>query len=206
VHPPRRPRDARGPVAASVATSAALLTHLAGGGALPGWLGIAVPWALSLAVCTALAGRRLSFWRTAVSVALSQVLFHTLFVLGTPTAAGASAGQHLGHGVPGGPPAESPAGLADLLQAGPAMWFWHAVAAAATVAALYGGERVLLRLRELAGRLAQWVRRRFETPAGLVLPYPVVRVPAPGWFSDSFSARLERSPLWRRGPPRAYAT
>ena len=85
------------------------------------------------------------------------------------------------------------------------MWFWHGAAAAATAAALYGGERVLLHLRELAGRLAQWVRRRFAAPASAVLPYPVVRVPAPGWFSDSFSVRLERSPLWRRGPPRAYA-
>lgn len=198
-----------------MATSAALLTHLAGGGALPGGLGIAVPWALSLAACTILAGRRLSFWRTAVSVALSQVLFHTLFVLGTPTAAG-SAGQHLGHGMPGGPATSSavtaagspegpPAGLADLLQAGPEMWFWHGVAAAVTVAALYSGERVLLRLRELAGRLAQWVRRRFAVPASLVLPFPVARVPAPGWFIDSFSSRLERSPLRRRGPPRAYA-
>jgi hypothetical protein len=216
-----------------VATSAALLTHLAGGGVLPGWLGIAVPWALSLAVCTALAGRRLSFWRTAVSVTLSQVLFHTLFVLGTPAAAGDSAGAHVGHGVPGGPAASSAGisagtsagsslgssaataagpsagsseGLADMLQAGPAMWFWHGVAAAATVAALYSGERVLLRLRELAGRLAQWVRRRFAAPTSVVLPYPVVRVPSPGWFSDSYSARLERSPLWRRGPPRAHAT
>lgn len=230
MHPPRRLRDARGPVAATVATSGALLTHLAGGGALPGWLGILVPWALSLAVCTALAGRRLSLWRTTASVALSQVLFHALFVLGTPTAAGASEGQHLGHVVPGGAATTSssagmaagssagsssavssagwpasPVGLVDMLQAGPAMWFWHGVAVVATVAALYSGERVLARLRELAGRMARWVRRRFAVPASVVLPYPVVRGTAPAWFSDSFSARLERSPLRRRGPPRAYA-
>ncbi|WP_129788636.1 hypothetical protein [Promicromonospora panici] len=213
---PRRLRDARGPVAASVATAAALLTHLAGGGALPGWLGILVPWALSLAVCTFLAGRRLSLWRTTASVALSQVLFHTLFVLGTPTAAGGSAGGHLGHGVPAGlatSPAGivagssegSPSGLAELLQASPAMWFWHGAAVVATVAALYSGERVLVRLRELAGRMAQWVRRRFAVPASVVLPYPVVRTPAPAWFDDSFSARPGRSPLRRRGPPRAHA-
>jgi hypothetical protein len=86
------------------------------------------------------------------------------------------------------------------------MWFWHGVAAAATVAALYSGERVLLRLRELAGQLAEWLRHRFVFPASVALPYPVVRVPAPGRFTGSFSSRLERSPLRRRGPPRAYAT
>lgn len=192
-----------------MATSAALLTHLAGGGALPGWLGVLVPWALSLAMCTALAGRRPSLWRTTVSVALSQVLFHTLFVLGTPVAPGApTVSSHLGHRLPPGPATPSvasPANLVELLGADPAMWWWHGIAAAATVAAVYGGERALLRLCELAGRMAQWVRRRLTVPASVVPPHPVVRVPASGWFADSFSVRPERSPLRRRGPPRALA-
>lgn len=210
---PRRLRDARGPVAASVATSAALLSHLVAGGALPGWLGIVVPWVLSLALCTAVAGRRLSWWRTAASVAASQVLFHTLFVLGGPTAAASSSVRHPGHGTDGWPlppssgtPAASSAGLTEMLHADPAMWFWHGVAAVATTAALYSGEHLLVSLHGLVERTARWLRRRFATGPGPVAPRSAARVPAPDRFTGPFSARLERSPVRRRGPPHAHAT
>ncbi|MFI6423823.1 hypothetical protein [Promicromonospora sp. NPDC050880] len=203
-HRHRRPRDARGPVVASVATAAALLSHLAGGGAVPGWLGVLVPWVLSLTVCTVLAGRRLALWRTVVSVGLSQVLFHTLFVLGTP-AGGRPAGPG-GHGAHGGyslpaAGADPSAYLPDLVGAGPAMWLWHGVAAAATVAALFGGERLIARLRDLAGRVAGRFSRHLPARADVAAPLTVVRVPAPDWFTGSFPARPEVSPARRRGPP-----
>src|SRR5690625_5788395 len=53
-------RLVRGGVAATVATALALIGHVAGGGAMPGWLGIALPWWLSVTVCTVLAGTRFS--------------------------------------------------------------------------------------------------------------------------------------------------
>ncbi len=197
---------------ASAATAVALLAHLLGGGVLPGWLGILVPGALSLAVCTALAGRRLSLWRTTASVALSQVLFHTLFVLGAPAGSGAAgtapAGSRAGHGMHGvdALPASGDVVPGVLPGAEPAMWFWHGAAAAATVAGLYGGERALFRLRDIAGQTADWVRRRFGPPVDAVPSFPVVRVVAPDWFTGSFPARPEVSPSRRRGPPRALAT
>ena len=207
-HQPRRPRDARGPVAASVATSVALLSHLAGGGVVPSGLWVVVPWALSLAVCTALAGRRLSLWRTAVSVALSQLLFHALFVLGAADVPGAPRGpgpgiEHSPHG--GNPLPTSPAYLPELMAADATMWIWHGVAAAVTVGALVSGERTLLRLRELAGWTAARLRRRLPTPAHLAAPLAVVRVTVPDWFTGSFPARPEVSPSRRRGPPRTHA-
>ena len=82
MRPSRLSRVARGGVAASVATWAALLSHVAAGGAMPGWLGVAVPLVLSVAVCTALAGRHLSLVRLAVAVTASQLLFHMGTIFG----------------------------------------------------------------------------------------------------------------------------
>lgn len=96
VRPSRAPRLVRGASSASVATFVALLSHVAGGGQAPGLLGIAVPWILSLMVCTLLAGRTLSLLRLSFAVAGSQLLFHALFVLGTVSArASAVTGGHL---------------------------------------------------------------------------------------------------------------
>lgn len=202
---------------ASAGTAAALLSHLLGGGAMPGWLGIVVPLALALTVCTALAGRRLSLWRTTASVALSQALFHTLFVLGTPRAAGAPSGTaghgaHGRHGVQVLPPSADGSPLigadligTELVGASTAMWFWHGVAAAATVFVLYSGERELSRLRALAGRLAGWLRHRLAVPVAPVSSFPVVRMAAPDWFTGSVPTRPEVTPSRRRGPPHVLA-
>ena len=93
----RRPRDfperqdrrvSRGTLAASAATFVALTSHILGGGAFPTTMGLIVPLSLSILVCVALAGRRLSLPRLTVSVGTSQTLFHLLFSLFTPTASG----------------------------------------------------------------------------------------------------------------------
>ena len=57
----------------------AAFSHTLGGDAAPSWFGVVASFVLSLAVCTALSGRTLSWWRLAASVAASQVLFHALF-------------------------------------------------------------------------------------------------------------------------------
>src|SRR5690606_16871403 len=79
----RMTRVARGSAAATLATFVALLSHVAAGGAMPGWLGVAAPWMFSILVCVPLAGRRLSVLRVTAAVVVSQALFHVLFVLGS---------------------------------------------------------------------------------------------------------------------------
>ena len=74
----RASRALRGLIGASIATFVALLSHVAAGGAMPGWVGIALPWLLSVMVCTLLAGRALSLIRLSLAVAASQALFHCL--------------------------------------------------------------------------------------------------------------------------------
>lgn len=199
--PPRRPRDARGPVVATLATGAALLSHVAAGGAVPGALGVLVPWALAVALSTALAGRRLALWRTVLSVGASQLLFHTLFVVGAPSGAATAGHGHGGHGST--LPPRGTGTLPDLLVADPTMWLWHGGAATATVAALYGGERLVTRLRALADRAAAWLRPGLPTP--VAVPVAPERPVVPDWSTGTVPARPEVSPSRRRGPPPALA-
>lgn len=102
-------RLVRGGIAATLATAVALIGHVLGGGAVPGWLGIALPWWLSVTACTVLAGARFSLPRLSAAVLGSQALFHGLFMAGTPGDPAARLvdppGSHLGHGshaAPGG--------------------------------------------------------------------------------------------------------
>ncbi|MEV7692603.1 hypothetical protein AB0N73_04660 [Microbacterium sp. NPDC089189] len=199
------PRLARGVTAASVATFVALLSHVAGGGQMPAWIGIVVPWLLSVVVCLALSGRRTSVIRTGIGVALSQVLFHLLFVLGTfaPSAGSAIPAGHVHTAgmVMSAPDASSAALVADAT-----MWMWHVAAGAVTVLALHRGERALLALLALQGEITRWVRRRIL--AAIRVPRPVVarRIHAA-------AHRLLPPPpsapapalLPRRGPPLASA-
>ncbi|MCR2799441.1 hypothetical protein QNO21_09920 [Microbacterium sp. zg-Y818] len=202
MHPSRASRVVRGALAAAVATFVALVSHVTAGGQMPGWVGIVVPLILSLAVCTVLVGRRLSLWRLSLGVALSQALFHTLFVLGTfssSAAAGGTPGHHA-HGAAASTP------LADTLvsaqpPADATMWLMHGLAAVVTVAALYRGERALMRMRAVAGEFARWARRRLIPVVCLPAPAPSRR-PA---VSSAEPARPLRprfaSSVARRGPP-----
>lgn len=202
MHQPRATRVLRGSLAAAIATFLALVSHVTAGGQMPGWVGIVVPLVLSLAVCTALAGRRLSLWRLSVAVAVSQVLFHTLFVLGTFAPSSSTGGATHPHAHAA---VSMPVGVAATtsthLHAEGWMLVLHGVAAVVTVAALYRGERACHRLRSIAAELAQWVRRRL-LPGSVALPVEPVR---PGVPVARAPFRPSRSPLAlsasRRGPP-----
>ncbi|OAH51033.1 hypothetical protein [Microbacterium oleivorans] len=194
MRPSRLSRVARGGVAASVATWAALLSHVAAGGAMPGWLGVAVPLVLSVAVCTALAGRHLSLVRLAVSVTASQLLFHTLFVLGAVTPSGAAHAHHL--------PVMTDAAAPAAMHADPLMWVLHGVAALVTVAVLHRGERAARRLLAVAADLARWARRRILAAVlvlGAVDRPALAAAPATVPVLRSVALRVPA----RRGPPRA---
>lgn len=197
---PRAPRVARGSVAASVATFAALMSHVSAGGAIPGWVGVAVPWILSVMVCTVLAGRKLSALKLTVAVVASQLLFHALFVLGTvPTGADAVMPGAHSHAVMTLTPVSG--ATAPMMHAGPTMWFMHGIAAVLTVAALYRGERVVQDLRALAAEWTAWVRRRFVRGLPLPFLFPFARVAtdtSPGWH---VAAAPQLTLLRRRGPP-----
>ncbi|PJJ65528.1 hypothetical protein [Compostimonas suwonensis] len=78
-------RFARGWLAAVVATFVAAFSHAVAGGGVPSALAIVLSLAFSGMVCVALAGRTLSRVRLAASVLLSQLAFHSLFMLGGST-------------------------------------------------------------------------------------------------------------------------
>ncbi|MBS1699600.1 MAG: hypothetical protein JST25_14500 [Actinobacteria bacterium] len=207
----RTVRLIRGAAAASVATFMALLSHVAGGAAMPGWVGVAVPWIFSLMACTLLAGRASSLLRLTVGVAISQTLFHALFVLGTVAPGGTAdlgVSDHL-HGM--APPAAmtstpAVASTMSMMSADPTMWCWHGIAAIVTIAALYRGERAVLRLLRLAAELRSWVRTalRRPVPAFAARPAPRRIAHAPGTLAVP-RLRLFLSALGRRGPPQTTA-
>lgn len=146
-------------VVASIATFTALLSHVLAGGAVPGLPGIVAPWVLAVAVSTLLAGRNLSRVRVALSVVASQLLFHTLFVMGAPSAGAASMTMHSHmHGAMTAMPGGTDSTVAAL-SADPWMWAAHGIAAAVTIGALYRGERAVRVLLELARDLRAWAQR-----------------------------------------------
>ncbi|GAA3676113.1 hypothetical protein GCM10023081_13110 [Arthrobacter ginkgonis] len=86
----RSQRIMRGWLGALAATSLAAASHGLADGSLPSLPVLALILAISGAICTALAGRRLSLVRTSAGVLLSQGAYHLLFGLGAHqhTAAG----------------------------------------------------------------------------------------------------------------------
>lgn len=169
------PRLVRGLSAALLTTFAALVGHVAGGGAVPSLVGLVVPLSLSALAGIALVGRRLSLPRLFAAVVASQLLFHNLF------AVGAEPGGHAHHGA--------------------AMWISHLAVAALTVLFLHRGERAVLGLRELGDRLAAWLRHSLEAP--VLVPVAVVpaRVRISEACGESVLSQIHASTLSHRGPP-----
>jgi hypothetical protein len=141
---------------ATFSTFVALFSHVLAGGALPGMLGIAVPLVFSTVASVLLAGRRLSLTRLTISVAISQFLFHTLFVLGASGGSASVAPMAPGHVMGGagmggavmiidasGSPAMT-VGAHD----GPWMWVAHVVAGLITITALHLSETIATRLAD----------------------------------------------------------
>ncbi|WP_423923190.1 hypothetical protein ACPEEZ_04375 [Frigoribacterium sp. 2-23] len=140
-------RFARGWFVAVASVIVASVSHVCGGGMDPGDLGVVLSLAFAVPLCIALSGRRLSIVRLAVSVALSQVVFHLLFSLGASTGGvGATGGHHEALVVTADGTATT---VMDMPTA--AMTIAHAVAAVLTIAALHRGDVALQALARLAG-------------------------------------------------------
>lgn len=219
----------RGGLAATVATAVALTGHVVAGGVAPAWLGVLVPWWLSIAVCTVLAGTRFTPVRMSAAVLGSQALFHGLFMAGTPGDPEVHLvdppGRHLGHGshhtgadaltradlgtTPVG--VHSAHGLGDLAQHGDhssaAMLLGHLLAAVLTIVLLQRGESLVLGGIDLAMMLIEALLLPVLVLAASAQPVPGARAVGPVRATRdlrrSQQAVLEPQP--RRGPPLALA-
>ncbi|MFF8816938.1 hypothetical protein ACF07D_02915 [Leucobacter sp. NPDC015123] len=210
----RLPHVVRGSTAAAIATFVALFSHVLAGGAMPEPLGICVPFVLSLLVSVLLAGRKLSLARLSLSVVASQTLFHTLFVLGAPSAGGAGlavSGGHQHHGQQAvtvlAPGAQLPAmtdHTAMLIHGDAIMWLSHLAGAAVTILFLYRGEQTIHLLRELAERLIAWAQHSLAEPLRVPAVFREVRerhgqaIATAGW---AVLTQLTASTRSLRGPP-----
>ncbi|TIH35563.1 hypothetical protein [Subtercola vilae] len=184
----RAARVLRGLISAGVSVFVAALSHVAAGGMAPGTVGLALALAVSSLVCVALAGKRLSLPRLALSVAFSQVALHLLFTVGAGSAAlspsepmtGEMAGMSHGSALVSMLFDQSAAGAASI-GAGSAMqpcsWMWlaHAVAALVTIVALRRGELAFWGLYNSAAlrvrRFRQLVFVEPATPDARAVPH-----------------------------------
>lgn len=191
-------RVARGSIAAGLATWVALAFHLLGGGGMPTPAGIITPFVLSWCACVALAGWRLDSLRLSLSVAVSQVLFHGLFLLGTPT--GTTGGGH-SHGHAPTLSGDTGAHAAHAMHASPAMGLAHVCAALVTIAALGWGEHALCRLVASLTSLASALGLSLPRPSSSAPPRPLSR---PVWPTLATLTDLGRfgPSCAPRGPPR----
>ena len=158
----------RGTIAAAVATFVAAFSHALGGDAAPSWLGVGASFVLSVAICTALSGRALSWWRLAASVAVSQVLFHVLFSgAGVPVAPAASVAHD--HG-----PAVAALPMPAMDEHADRMILAHVIAGIITLLALRFGERAFWSVTDSArlvvARVLLVVAPVAAAPTRVILP------------------------------------
>ncbi|MDQ4215871.1 hypothetical protein [Microbacterium capsulatum] len=198
----RAGRTFRGLIAALVATFVASVSHALADGAPAPLLGVVLALVFAAPVCVALAGRRLSWTRLSIAVALSQFAFHGLMLVGVGAGSGSLAsvpGGHL-HGaemVKALGATALPAGALHPDHSGIGMWIAHAIAAVLTVLALGRGEQAVRALIVLTGwdeaaRLIAWrASAPFRTPSA-----PHAEVAEPRLLFAVVS-------VLRRGPPPA---
>lgn len=198
-------RFVRGWLTAFVAVLVAALSHVAGGGASPGPISLALAVAFAGMICVVLAGTTLSLPKLTASVVLSQVLFHALFGLDGTSAATLSASGHHGSGVVviGATDSASAVAAAGVHDMG-WMWIAHVVAALLTIIALRRGEQSFWSLVDFA-RLALVAIAR---DLGVIVTLPRHRAHIMAILAHRFVATdlaVLLSPMRHRGPPAALS-
>ncbi|MGP5072833.1 hypothetical protein [Arthrobacter rhombi] len=201
-------RLVRGWLGALAATTLAAASHTVAGGALPEPALLTLILVLSGAVCTALAGRALSLWRTTAAVLISQGIYHAAFGMlgghhggdGQHLLSAGGTGDHAGHLITVDPNALLSGAVTPAVHGssmGLAMWFAHVAAAVLTILVLRKGALAALALMQVLG-LA--VPRRILRPRHPIVrsaPPRLVRVQAPGLPDLGVPLRALR----HRGPP-----
>jgi hypothetical protein len=143
-------RFARGWIAAAVSVFVALCSHVLAGGQPPSPVAVVLCLAFAGMTCIALTGRSLSISRLAISVVVSQLLFHGAFSL----LAGTTASEAPAAAVPAMTMAPHSLSFAPVVDSGMSMpaWMWaaHAIAAVLTITALRFGERAFWHCIDLA--------------------------------------------------------
>lgn len=185
----RQLRLLRGFAASSVATIIAAVSHTIGGGAAPHPLLIAALSVFLTPSAALLVGRRLSLPRLAMTVLLSQSVFHVLFVALNATAAPSatavtSAGHQ--HSLMLTPLGEGVAPDAGMLAA-------HVIAGILTVALLWRGENLLR-------AVARWARAILHRH----VPQPHTGWPTPASIAPTarvFVSTVLVGDVTLRGPP-----
>ncbi|WP_374977574.1 hypothetical protein ACEYYH_07345 [Microbacterium trichothecenolyticum] len=182
---PRHVRALRGTAAAWVATVIAATAHTLGGGGAPSPAFVTAVGILAAPFAVALIGRRLSAWRIGVTVLASQAMFHVAFAVTADADPAALHGHHVTH--LGGD-------LSAVVVPDTPMLAAHVLAALATLAGLYGGERMLR-------ALGRGIRSLFSRLRGVALRAPLPRFVPPPAGSVLAAARIVLSDVSRRGPP-----
>lgn len=182
-------RVARGMTAAGFATFVAALSHTLGGDAAPSMLAIVATVVISAAICTLFAGRTLSTWRLAASIALSQALFHGVFsALGMPVAAAHAHSRLIT--LPTTP-------ALTHLHDGGAMWIAHAVAALVTIVAFLHAERAFWGISDTARLFFAWLFAAIVPVVPTAGPARILTVRR--YVAHDLSVLL--STMRHRGPP-----
>lgn len=198
----RAARVGRGAAGAFIATALAAVSHSIGGGQIT-LLAVFATAILAMPLCVALAGKLGSLWRLGLGVGVSQFIYHWSFAgLGVSISSPlATSGESMA--LPVSPHAEHLAQMQNFVpaiaEAGAAswvMWLSHLVAAVATVALLYRGERATVAL----GRL---LTRTIFTPVFLSLRSETGSIVQPVRQSRAPLAERLRSlsAISHRGPP-----
>ncbi|MFB7250371.1 hypothetical protein [Microbacterium sp. NPDC056234] len=184
----RQLRLLRAAAATSTATTLAAVSHTVGGGMPPHPLLVLALSILLVPLAATLIGRRPSATRTALTVLVSQLVFHVLFqvLAGSLTDATAPLGSHAHHVVTLGPVVSAVAPDAPMLIS-------HVVAAFATTILLWHGERML---RGIAG----WARARLLPVLPALAVQPRLRL-MPASVGVTTTLTPLRCVVTRRGPP-----
>lgn len=180
----------RGWSVAFVSTSAPVLSHTFAGGNFPPLILWALCTALSALFCVGLAGIKMPRAALAVSIALSQGIFHTLY-----SHAGSVVLQNAGHELHHAGHLAI-AGGAHQHSDSPLMSFAHSIAALATYAMVRQADRLIAGITHLAQN--PW-RRVTGLKALPSLPRPM-KVLA-GYLDAPLVSRLLVSTWTTRGPP-----
>jgi hypothetical protein len=188
----RHHRALRGAGAAWIATILAATSHTLAGGGAPAMELVAALGILASPLAVAMVGRRLSIWRLTAAVLASQIMFHAAFAMtaGMTGSDHAPPGTgHVHHAALAVDPSSGVFALPDI-----AMMLAHAAATVVTIAALYGGER-------LVRGIARGIRSLLSRAADVAPPVgQAARAYSP---RDAWAAiaAVVLSDVSRRGPP-----